>query len=68
MYIICIYLCQYSLPKTLDEYVHRAGRTGRLGREGKVITFIYEEEDFVINRHMNELGITIHKRLLKIKK
>ncbi len=48
-----------SLPKSADDYVHRAGRTGRFYRPGKVITLIQKEEDFVIKRYMNELGIDI---------
>jgi len=29
----------YDLPKSIDEYVHRIGRTGRLGNTGKAISF-----------------------------
>lgn len=49
-----------KLPTSADDYVHRAGRTGRLNRPGKVITLIQKEEEFVIKRFMNELGVDIH--------
>lgn len=52
----------------MDDYLHRAGRTGRLGRYGKVITLTGEGEDFVIQRFMNEMNIMIAKRSLKTKK
>ena len=61
------HVVQFNLPKTVENYLHRAGRTGRLGRSGKVITLTDYEEDFVIQRYSNELGITINKRVLKIK-
>lgn len=35
----------FDLPKTIDEYVHRIGRTGRLGNAGKAISFFDPEED-----------------------
>ena len=30
----------YDCPKTIDDYTHRIGRTGRAGKEGTAITFI----------------------------
>jgi hypothetical protein len=51
----------------MEEYLHRAGRTGRLGRGGKVVTFTSEEEQFVVERFSNELGVPIRQRLLRAK-
>lgn len=34
-----------DLPKTIDEYVHRIGRTGRLGNAGKAVSFFDPETD-----------------------
>lgn len=31
---------QYDLPATPEQYTHRAGRTGRMGKEGIVLTFV----------------------------
>lgn len=56
-----------SLPSRMEEYLHRAGRTGRLGRGGKVVTFTSEEEQFVVERFSNELGVPIRQRLLRPK-
>jgi superfamily II DNA/RNA helicase len=54
-----------KLPDNVDEYLHKAGRTGRLGRKGKAITFVSTEENFVVQRFSNELGVPIHKRAIK---
>lgn len=56
---------QMALPLTADQYLHRAGRTGRLGRPGKVIVLSQPEEDFVIQRFSNALGIKMTHRKLQ---
>ena len=58
---------QMSLPPKADDYLHRAGRTGRLGRSGKVITLMQEEEDFVVRRYANELDNTVRRRVVQPK-
>jgi superfamily II DNA/RNA helicase len=55
------------LPERVEGYIHRAGRTGRLNRPGKVITLTTAEEDFVIKRYSNDIGVTIHERKLTVK-
>ena len=35
----------YELPRDLETYTHRSGRTGRMGKEGYVITFISHPEE-----------------------
>lgn len=35
----------YDVPNHLEDYVHRAGRTGRAGNQGTCITFITPEQD-----------------------
>lgn len=57
---------QMSLPNRVERYIHRAGRTGRVGRPGKVITFTAPEEDFVVRRFSNDIGVPIVERKLKI--
>lgn len=39
------YVINYDLPKTIDEYVHRIGRTGRCGNLGKSISFYDAESE-----------------------
>ena len=32
----------YDIPETVEEYVHRIGRTARMGRKGTAVTFVSE--------------------------
>ena len=36
------HVVNYDMPQNLEEYVHRIGRTARMGREGTAITFVTE--------------------------
>lgn len=38
------HVINYDMPKDIDEYVHRIGRTGRLGNEGKATSFFDPEQ------------------------
>jgi ATP-dependent RNA helicase DeaD len=38
------HVVNYDLPKTPEDYVHRVGRTGRAGAQGKAISLITPEE------------------------
>ncbi|MAS93895.1 MAG: RNA helicase [Verrucomicrobiales bacterium] len=40
----------YHLPRELKNYLHRAGRTARAGREGTVINFVTERDENLIKR------------------
>lgn len=40
----------YHLPKGMDNYLHRVGRTARAGREGLVINFVTERDQELIDR------------------
>lgn len=46
------HVINYDLPKDIDEYVHRIGRTGRLGNKGKATSFYDRSVDSQI---VNEL-------------
>ena len=38
-------MVNYDLPKSIDEYVHRIGRTGRLGNTGRATSFFDSQQD-----------------------
>jgi ATP-dependent RNA helicase DeaD len=38
------HIINYDIPSFCDDYVHRVGRTGRMGREGIAYTFVTPEE------------------------
>eukprot|EP00069_Balaena_mysticetus_P017627 bmy_10772T0 len=39
------HVINFDLPSTIDEYVHRIGRTGRCGNTGRAISFFNPESD-----------------------
>jgi len=38
------HIFNYDVPKTVDDYTHRIGRTARIGKEGKAITLLSRED------------------------
>ncbi len=47
-----------------DHYVHRSGRTARMGREGTSVTLIAPEERFIVDKLEKQLGISIEPMML----
>eukprot|EP00397_Hematodinium_sp_SG-2012_P002722 GEMP01002730.1.p1 GENE.GEMP01002730.1~~GEMP01002730.1.p1 ORF type:complete len:728 (+),score=188.57 GEMP01002730.1:90-2273(+) len=45
----------YDMPKNIDDYVHRIGRTGRAGRRGKAFAFINEQCNRQLLKELNGL-------------
>ncbi|MFM2096659.1 MAG: hypothetical protein RIS70_3783 [Planctomycetota bacterium] len=44
------HIINYEIPQFCDDYVHRVGRTGRMGREGVAYTFVCPEEGYELTR------------------
>lgn len=44
------HIINYDIPQFCDDYVHRVGRTGRMGREGIAFTFVTPEEGNELTR------------------
>jgi ATP-dependent RNA helicase DeaD len=44
------HIINYDIPAFCDDYVHRVGRTGRMGREGIAFTFVTPEEGGELTR------------------
>lgn len=51
-------------PIDADHYVHRAGRTGRMGNKGMVITIITHQERFIMDKFSKRLGIVLAERVM----
>ncbi|GIP29910.1 DEAD/DEAH box helicase [Paenibacillus sp. J23TS9] len=47
-----------------EHYVHRAGRTGRMGRSGLVVSLVTNRQIFIMNKFAKELGISLEERKL----
>ncbi len=44
------HIINYDIPQFCDDYVHRVGRAGRMGREGVAFTFVTPEEGNELTR------------------
>jgi len=44
------HIINYDIPQFCDDYIHRVGRTGRMGREGVAYTFVTSEEGNELTR------------------
>jgi superfamily II DNA/RNA helicase len=52
-----------DFPRDIAQYVHRAGRTGRMGADGTVISLVTEREERELKRYCQELNVTPNKRI-----
>ena len=58
----------YDLPRDLETYTHRAGRTGRMGKKGSVITFISHPEELkTLQKYSQVQEIILKNRELYLK-
>ena len=44
------HIINYDVPQFCDDYIHRVGRTGRMGGEGVAFTFVTPEEGIQLTR------------------
>lgn len=61
----------YDVPRSAQAYVHRIGRTGRGGREGKAVTFYTKQDSLAIKPIINVMkqsGCEISEWMEKISK
>ena len=52
-----------QVPRTMDEYLHMAGRTGRVGKDGSVVTVATIEEMKRLQSWQTPLGLTLNVEL-----
>jgi superfamily II DNA/RNA helicase len=57
------HVVQIDFPKDITQYVHRAGRTGRMGANGIVISLVTDREERELKRFCRELNLELHKRI-----
>lgn len=50
---------QVGIPSSADQYIHRVGRTGRAGNDGRAIILLTEAESFFVNAN-RQLPIQQH--------
>lgn len=55
----------YSIPENPKDYLHRAGRTGRNGKDGLSISIVTKKELPLIKKCQKEFGIQLEECVLK---
>lgn len=58
------HVINYDVPQDIESYLHRVGRTGRMGKDGKAITLITPEELTFLNEIERTFNTRIQKRYL----
>ncbi|MCC6421382.1 MAG: DEAD/DEAH box helicase [Gemmataceae bacterium] len=53
------HIINYDLPHDIENYVHRVGRTGRMGKDGIAIAFVTPEQ----GEELTEIEMLINKQL-----
>ncbi len=54
------HVVNFDLPYEAQDYVHRIGRTGRAGAEGRAVSFVCEDDAFSLPAIEEVLGHSVH--------
>jgi ATP-dependent RNA helicase DeaD len=54
----------YSLPEFTEVYVHRVGRTGRIGKSGTAVSLVSGRDEITFSQLERDFGIKFEKRVL----
>ncbi|KAG8456610.1 hypothetical protein GDO86_002403, partial [Hymenochirus boettgeri] len=57
------HVINYDVPKEIDEYVHRIGRTGRCGNVGKATSFFTTKDDSAVARPLVKILSDAHQEV-----
>lgn len=61
------HVVNYDMPDNVEEYVHRVGRTARMGKKGTAVSFVGEHDQEIIEKVLAKVGADIlHHKLLGI--
>ena len=55
------HIINHDTPQFCDDYVHRVGRTGRMGREGVAFTFVTPEEGAELTRIEQRINLLLKR-------
>ncbi|WP_226581771.1 DEAD/DEAH box helicase [Halobacillus litoralis] len=59
------HIVNLDVPKDVTSYIHRAGRTGRIGStEGTVVSLVNPVEEKRLKKFARELNISLHKKMI----
>lgn len=55
------HIINYDVPQDCDDYVHRVGRTGRMGRDGVAFTFVVPGEGEILTSIERRINKELHR-------
>lgn len=55
------HIINFDVPQFCDDYVHRVGRTGRMGREGVAFTFVTPEQGIELTRIEQRINLQLKR-------
>jgi ATP-dependent RNA helicase DeaD len=55
------HIINFDLPQDCDDYVHRVGRTGRMGRDGIAFSFVTKDE----GEQLTDIELRINRLLIR---
>jgi superfamily II DNA/RNA helicase len=55
------HIYNYDIPETPESYIHRIGRTGRMGEEGSAITFVAPRDERLLAEIEKEIQMKIKR-------
>ncbi len=58
------HVINFDMPNTVDAYIHRIGRTGRMDQSGEAFTFTLPEDGLLVRKIETVLGAKIERRHL----
>lgn len=59
------HVVHFELPEDVKQYVHRSGRTGRMGKEGTVVSLVTKAELSSVKKWTSNLNVPLQKQLLE---
>ena len=59
------HVINYDMPDTVDAYIHRIGRTGRVDKTGEAYTFVSSDDYEMVNAIEKALGKKVERRILE---
>lgn len=60
------HVINFDMPEDVDTYIHRVGRTARMGRMGTAITFVGQHDIEVFDQLQRKLGPALKRHTLNI--
>ncbi|MBH0168360.1 DEAD/DEAH box helicase [Fictibacillus sp. 18YEL24] len=59
------HVVHFEMPEDVKQYVHRSGRTGRMGKEGTVVSLVTKAELTSVKKWTANMNVPLQKQLLE---